>query len=108
MEAENRKADAIHTLTPRDAAVLAEQGFVDSVTPEVSQLDYSNSVTLAGYTVPSLISRRASTTVELASGEHLVIGLRDLRMTHGFLYHHATWLRFSTPFRSPASSVSAT
>ncbi|WP_293765144.1 MacB family efflux pump subunit [uncultured Aquitalea sp.] len=32
----DRKADAIHTLTPRDAAVLAEQGFVDSVTPEVS------------------------------------------------------------------------
>ena len=32
----DRKADAIHTLTPRDAAVLAEQPFVDSVTPEVS------------------------------------------------------------------------
>jgi len=32
----DRKADAIHTLTPRDATVLAEQGFVDSVTPQVS------------------------------------------------------------------------
>ncbi len=59
------------SFTPR----VLDNGIIQlSVTPEVSQLDYANSVTLAGYTVPSLISRRASTTVELASGEHLVIG----------------------------------
>lgn len=64
------------SFTPR----VLESGLIQlSVTPEVSQLDYANSVTLAGYTVPSLISRRASTTVELASGEHLVIG--GLRQT---------------------------
>jgi pilus assembly protein CpaC len=64
------------SFTPR----VLDSGMIQlSVTPEVSQLDYSNSVTLAGYTVPSLISRRASTTVELASGEHLVIG--GLRQT---------------------------
>ncbi|BAK78342.1 ABC transporter, ATP-binding/permease protein [Pseudogulbenkiania sp. NH8B] len=32
----DRKADAIHTLTARDAEVLAQQGFVDSVTPGIS------------------------------------------------------------------------
>jgi pilus assembly protein CpaC len=64
------------SFTPR----VLDSGMIQlSVTPEVSQLDYANSVTLAGYTVPSLISRRASTTVELASGEHLVIG--GLRQT---------------------------
>jgi pilus assembly protein CpaC len=44
------------------------------VAPEVSQLDYANAVVLSGFTVPSLVSRRASTTVELGNGEHLVIG----------------------------------
>ena len=64
------------TFTPR----ILDSGLIQlSVEPEVSQLDYANAVTLAGYTVPSLISRRASTTVELASGEHLVIG--GLRQT---------------------------
>ena len=32
----DRKSSAIHTLNDRDAAALAEQGFVDSVTPGVS------------------------------------------------------------------------
>ncbi|EEG10405.1 protein of unknown function DUF214 [Pseudogulbenkiania ferrooxidans 2002] len=32
----DRKADAIHTLTARDAEVLTQQSFVDSVTPGVS------------------------------------------------------------------------
>ena len=32
----DRKADAIHTLTARDAEVLAQQGYVDSVTPGVN------------------------------------------------------------------------
>ena len=46
----DRKADAIHTLTPRDATVLAEQPFVDSVTPEVSDsvtLRYRNAAVTA-------------------------------------------------------------
>jgi pilus assembly protein CpaC len=44
------------------------------VAPEVSALDYSNALTLSGYLVPTLISRKASTTVNLNAGEHLVIG----------------------------------
>jgi len=45
-----------------------------NVAPEVSQIDYSNALTLSGYIVPTLISRKASTTVNLNAGEHLVIG----------------------------------
>lgn len=44
------------------------------VNPEVSQIDFSNALTLSGYVVPTLISRKASTTVNLNAGEHLVIG----------------------------------
>jgi len=44
------------------------------VAPELSQLDFSNPLKLSGFTVPTLISRKASTTVSLRSGEHLAIG----------------------------------
>lgn len=44
------------------------------VAPEVSAIDFSNPLRLSGFTVPSLISRKASTTVNLNAGEHLVIG----------------------------------
>ncbi len=44
------------------------------VAPELSQLDFSNPLALSGFTVPALISRKASTTVSLRSGEHLAIG----------------------------------
>jgi pilus assembly protein CpaC len=44
------------------------------VAPEVSQIDFSSPLKLSGFTVPSLISRKASTTVNLNAGEHLVIG----------------------------------
>ena len=44
------------------------------VAPEVSQIDFSNPLRLSGFAVPSLISRKASTTVNLNAGEHLVIG----------------------------------
>jgi pilus assembly protein CpaC len=39
------------------------------VNPEVSQLDYSNSVTLDGTSVPGLTKRTVDTTVELAQGQ---------------------------------------
>ena len=52
------------------------------VAPEVSQIDFSNSLQLSGFAVPSLISRKASTTVNLNSGEHLVIGgLKQMEKT---------------------------
>lgn len=44
------------------------------VTPEVSELDFSNAVTLTGFVVPGLTSRRVQTTVELGAGETFAIG----------------------------------
>src|SRR4029078_13619786 len=44
------------------------------IEPEVSQLDNSHTVTIAGLAVPPLIVRRASTTVELRDGQTFVIG----------------------------------
>lgn len=44
------------------------------IEPEVSQLDNSHPVQLAGISVPPLIVRRASTTVELRDGQSFVIG----------------------------------
>jgi pilus assembly protein CpaC len=44
------------------------------VTPEVSQLDPSNAVRINGFSVPGLITRHTSTTVELRDGSSLAIG----------------------------------
>ncbi len=53
--------------------VLADGRISLHVKPEVSQLDYSNAVTLAGTRVPGISSRRAETTIELGSGESMMI-----------------------------------
>jgi len=48
------------------------------VAPEVSSLDFSNGLTLAGFQIPSLLTRRAETEVELKPGQNLAIaGLLD-------------------------------
>lgn len=45
------------------------------VAPEVSVLDFSSAaVQLSGFSVPGLVTRKADTTVEMASGESLIIG----------------------------------
>ena len=44
------------------------------IEPEVSQLDPTNVITVAGTTIPSLIVRRANTTVELRDGQSFAIG----------------------------------
>ena len=44
------------------------------VRPEVSQLTSAGSVTLNGFTVPGVTTRRAETTVELGSGQSFMIG----------------------------------
>ncbi len=63
------------TITPRGSIRLA-------VTPEVSALDYANGLTVSGYTVPGLTTRRVQTEVELESGQSFVIaGLLDNRTT---------------------------
>ena len=51
------------------------------VKPEVSQLDFANAVQISGFLIPSLLSRRAETTVELADGQTFAIaGLVDNSM----------------------------
>ncbi len=53
------------------------------VRPEVSQLSTTNAVTLNGFEVPSLTTRRAETTVELSSGQSFAIaGLLRNNVTH--------------------------
>jgi pilus assembly protein CpaC len=49
-----------------------------NVEPEVSSLDFANGLQFAGYVVPAILTRRASTDVELRPGQHLAIaGLLD-------------------------------
>ena len=50
------------------------------VMPEVSTLDYTNAVTISGFTIPALSTRRTETEVELKDGESYAIsGLLDRR-----------------------------
>jgi pilus assembly protein CpaC len=52
------------------------------LSPEVSALDYSNAVTISGYTIPALSTRRAETEVEIRDGQSFVVsGLLDHRTT---------------------------
>jgi pilus assembly protein CpaC len=53
------------------------------VAPEVSALDFSNPLVFGGFTIPSLLTRRAETEVEMKSGQYLAIaGLVDNTMTN--------------------------
>jgi pilus assembly protein CpaC len=52
------------------------------VSPEVSSLDFTNSVQLQGFLIPALTTRRAETEVVLKDGESFAIaGLIDNRVT---------------------------
>jgi pilus assembly protein CpaC len=52
------------------------------VAPEVSTLDYSNAITLSGFTVPAISTRRAETEIELKDGQSFgIAGLLDQRAT---------------------------
>lgn len=53
--------------------VLSDGRISLRVRPEVSSLSAAGSVTLAGNQIPALTTRRAETTVELGSGESMVI-----------------------------------
>jgi pilus assembly protein CpaC len=54
---------------------VLREGLINLVIkPEVSQLDTSNPVQVAGISVPPLIVRRASTTVELRDGQSFMLG----------------------------------
>jgi pilus assembly protein CpaC len=60
------------------------------VRPEVSELTNEGSVRLNGFTVPALTTRRVETTVELGSGQSLMIG--------GLLRNHNTNTIDRAPF----------
>lgn len=65
----------VPTVTPRGTIHLV-------VSPEVSSLDYSNGLTVNGFTVPGLDTRRVQTEIELESGQSFVIaGLLNNQVT---------------------------
>jgi pilus assembly protein CpaC len=63
--------------------IVNEDGSIRlKVAPEVSALDYSNAVSIDGYTIPALSTRKAETEVELRSDQSFAIsGLLDQRTT---------------------------
>jgi hypothetical protein len=68
----------IPTITPRGTIRL-------QVSPEVSALDFSNAVTISGFTEPAITVRRVKTEVELNEGQSFAIGgLLDNRETPDF------------------------
>ena len=53
-----------------------------TVAPEVSTLDFADALTISGFTVPALSTRKAETEFELVDGQSFVIaGLIDNRVT---------------------------
>jgi pilus assembly protein CpaC len=63
------------TVTPRGTIRL-------TVTPEVSSLDYANGLSVSGFTVPGLSTRRVQTEIELENGQSFVIaGLLNNQVT---------------------------
>ena len=68
----------IPTMTPRGTIRL-------QVAPEVSALDFTDGITISGFTVPALTVRRVKTEVELAEGQSFAIGgLLDNTETESF------------------------
>lgn len=63
--------------------VITPNGYIHlKVAPEVSTLDFANALTISGFTVPALSTRRAETEFELQDGQSFVIaGLLDNRVT---------------------------
>ncbi|MET0362095.1 MAG: type II and III secretion system protein family protein [Sphingobium sp.] len=54
--------------------VLADGRISMRVRPEVSDLDYTAGVTISGTAVPGIKTRRAETTLEMGSGQSMMIG----------------------------------
>ncbi|MGA2578896.1 MAG: pilus assembly protein N-terminal domain-containing protein [Bryobacteraceae bacterium] len=66
------------TITPRGTIHL-------EVAPEVSALDFTNGLTISGFNVPALTTRKINTQVELSEGQSFAIGgLLDNRTTDTF------------------------
>lgn len=55
------------------------------VRPEVSSLDFSNALSISGFTVPAMSTRRLDSEIELADGQSFIIGgLLDNRVVESF------------------------
>lgn len=68
----------IPTITPRGTIRL-------QVAPEVSSLDFTNSVQISGFLVPAIAVRNVNTEVELGNGQSFIIGgLLDNRESDTF------------------------
>jgi pilus assembly protein CpaC len=66
------------TITPRGTIYL-------QVAPEVSALDFTNGLSVSGFNVPALTTRKLNTQVELSEGQSFAIGgLLDNRATDTF------------------------
>ncbi len=64
------------------AFVQADNTLRLHVAPEVSTLDFADAITLSGFTVPAISTRRAETEVELKDGQSFgIAGLLDRRAT---------------------------
>jgi pilus assembly protein CpaC len=57
----------IPTITPRGTIRL-------QVAPEVSALDFAHAVTISGFEVPAITSRKVNTEVELKDGQSFIVG----------------------------------
>lgn len=65
--------------------ILPNERISLSVMPEVSQLSTTGGVQINGFSVPSILTRRADTTVELGSGQSFAIaGLFQRNVTQDF------------------------
>jgi pilus assembly protein CpaC len=53
--------------------VLSKNKINLQVSPEVSELDFTNALVLQGYTIPGIRTRRTSTTIELGDGQSFAI-----------------------------------
>ncbi len=62
---------------------LTEEGMIHlKVRPEVSTLDFANALTISGFVIPALSTRRVETEMELKDGQSFAIaGLVDDRVT---------------------------
>jgi len=68
----------IPTITPSGSIRL-------QVAPEVSALDYTNAITISGFNIPALTTRKVRTDVELDEGQSFAIGgLLDKTVTDTF------------------------
>jgi pilus assembly protein CpaC len=56
-----------------NAEVISDSLLKLNVTPEVSSLDFSNALTISGFKIPALSTRRVSTTIDVKRDESLII-----------------------------------